>query len=275
MTDLTSGPADTPGSTPSLPHGDVRRHTDRHIVSELGLHVATDGDGIGGRADVFAELCVPGTDVLRTSVVATWADVLTGFVAGRAIAPRIPLTLDLEVQVGVPARLGARIDVEASVVKVGRSVVVTSAEFRDAATRDLVAVSVASFMPSADPAAVFPDGFPTFPTHRRLDEPLAERIGSRVVEPGVVEVPHRLDGLNAVGAIQGGLLAFAAEEAAASRRSAPVVAHSLGLRYLRPFVVGPARAVATGDVPDLSLVHVSDAGAGKLGLIATARTRPA
>ena len=127
MTDPTSGPADTPGSTPSLPHGDVRRHTDRHIVSELGLHVATDGDGIGGRADVFAELCVPGTDVLRTSVVATWADVLTGFVAGRAIAPRIPLTLDLEVQVGVPARLGARIDVEASVVKVGRSVVVTSA----------------------------------------------------------------------------------------------------------------------------------------------------
>ena len=75
--------------------------------------------------------------------------------------------------------------------------------------------------------------------------------------PGVVEVPHRPDALNGVGAIQGGVLAFSAEQAAASLADGPVLAESLVIRYLRPFMVGPARAVATGDAA-LSVVHVTD-----------------
>jgi acyl-coenzyme A thioesterase PaaI-like protein len=244
-----------------------------HIIAELGLRLDYDGEGVGGRAEVYTEACVPGTDVLRTSVLATWADVIAGVVAGYGVAPRIPLTLDLEVQVVAPAREGMVVKVDAASVKVGRTVVVTSAQFHEATTGRLLAVAFVSFVPSADPAAVFDDGFPRVVFDGRLSVPLAQRIGSLVVEPGVVEIPHRADGLNATGAIQGGLLAFAVEEAAAALAGEPVVAESLVLRYLRPFMVGPARAVATGDGPGVSVVQVSDVGAGKLGLVATVRTR--
>jgi acyl-coenzyme A thioesterase PaaI-like protein len=244
-----------------------------HVVAELGLRLDHGGERFAGQGEVYAEACVPGTDVLRTSVLATWADVLTGAVAGHGVAPHIPLTLDLEVQVVAPIRLGTTVTVDASPIRVGRTIVVTSAQFSDAATGRLLATAFASFVPSPDPAAVFADGFPKVVFEGRLSVPLAERIGSRVVGPGTVEVPHRPDGLNAVGAIQGGLLAFAVEEAAASLTGAPVLAESLVLRYLRPFMVGPARAVAAGDGPGVSVVDVSDAGAGKLGLVATIRTR--
>jgi acyl-coenzyme A thioesterase PaaI-like protein len=242
-----------------------------HIIAELGLRLDHRDGRHRGRGEVLAEACAPGTDVLRTSVLATWADVLTGGAAGDAVAPRIPLTLDLEIQVVAPVRLGTVVDVEATTVKAGRTVVVTEASFRDATTGRLLAVCFASFMPSADPAAVFPDGFPKGQFEGRLSVPLAERIGSSVVSPGVVEIPHRPDGLNAVGAIQGGLLAFAAEEAAASLAEEPVVAESIVVRYLRPFLVGPARATATGK-DGVSVVSITDVGAGKLGLVATVRS---
>ncbi|MCK9927475.1 hypothetical protein MXD62_09875, partial [Frankia sp. Mgl5] len=62
----------------------------------------------------------------------------------------------------------------------------------------------------------------------RLPVPLAERVGSVVVAPGTVEVPRRADGLNAGGAIQGGLVAFAAEEAATSSTQGPTALTSYG-----------------------------------------------
>jgi len=71
-----------------------------------------------------AEACVPGTSILRTSVIGTWADVIAGIIAGYAINPRIPLTLDLEVHILKPARVGTRIRSEATPVKVGRTVTV-------------------------------------------------------------------------------------------------------------------------------------------------------
>src|SRR6478609_7859954 len=92
------------------------------VVSEIGLAGVWEGDVVRGRGEVVPEICIPGTPILRTSVVATWADVVTGAVAGRSITPRIPLTLDLEVQIHQPARLGDRLVIEASALKVGRTV---------------------------------------------------------------------------------------------------------------------------------------------------------
>jgi hypothetical protein len=40
---------------------------------------------------------VPGTSRLRTSILATWADNLAGLLAVYAMAPRVPVTLDLDV----------------------------------------------------------------------------------------------------------------------------------------------------------------------------------
>jgi acyl-coenzyme A thioesterase PaaI-like protein len=238
---------------------------------ELGLRTVIDGDTVRGSAEIVPEICVPGTDTVRTSVLATWADVVAGMVAGYAVNPRIPLTLDLEVQLQGPARAGTRIVVVANAIKVGRTVVVCEAQFNDEQTGKPIALSLASFMASPDPSHVFEGGFPVIaPTDQRLTMPLAERIGSRVLEPGTAEVPWREDGLNASGAIQGGLVAFAAEAAAMSLVDYPTVVHALNLRYLRPFTTGPATAVATGDGV-MSLVRLTDSGTGKPGAVATVR----
>jgi acyl-coenzyme A thioesterase PaaI-like protein len=243
----------------------------RHIVSELGLRVAADGPDVRGRALVVPQMCVPGSAVLRTSVFVTWADVLTGTVAGNALNPRIPLTLDLEVQLHAGAREGDDIGAVATAVKVGRTVLVCETRFRNERTGDLAALAYVSFIASPDPSHVFPEGFPNLEhIAGRLAEPLAERIGSRTVAPGTVEVPRRPDGLNASGAIQGGIVAFSAEQAAMSLADRPVVAESFTIRYLRPISVGPGRASAQTH-GGLAVVRITDAGSGKLTTLATAR----
>lgn len=247
--------------------------TGPHIIAELGLHTAFEGGSVAGRAVVVPEACVPGTDVLRTSVLATWADVVTGFASGHAVEPRIPLTLDLEVQVIEPPRAGMIVVSRGTVTKLGRTVVVTETPFIDEASGKLLAVSFVTFVPSPNPDHVFDGG--TFPENplavARLMEPLAERAGAHVVEPGVVEMARRTDGLNATGAIQGGLVALAAEEAAASLSDEPVLLHAFQMRYLRPFAIGPARAEAEGS-GEFAVVRLTDLGTGKLGATATARS---
>nr|MDT0666360.1 PaaI family thioesterase [Micromonospora sp. DSM 115978] len=176
-------------------------------VMELGLRIEVDGDDLTGSAAVFPEICVPGTRTLRTSVLATWADVITGTLAMVHVAPRIPLTLDLDTHVVQPAADGDLIAVDASVVKLGRTVLVCQARFRNATSGGLVAVAYASFVASPNPGHVFPAGFlqQRLELPPRLSVPLAQRVGGTVVTPGTVDVPRRPDGLNASGAIQGGL----------------------------------------------------------------------
>jgi acyl-coenzyme A thioesterase PaaI-like protein len=238
-----------------------------HIVGELGFRASQAGDGFVGEGEVLAGACVPGTDVLRTSVVLTWADVIAGAVGGIAVEPRIPVTLDLEVQLRRPIRMGDAVTSEAYPLKVGRQVVVSEARFKVGG--DVVATAVGSFMVAPDPSLVFDGGFPrTFERGGNLAEPFAERAGTVWPDPGVAEVPRRDDGLNGAGAIQGGLVALAAEEAATSLADGPVVLEAMNVRYLRPFTVGPARAVATGDA-ERAVVHLTDVGASKLGAVVT------
>ncbi|WP_035925088.1 MULTISPECIES: hotdog domain-containing protein [Pseudofrankia] len=243
-----------------------------HIVVELGLSVAIDGPLAVGRAAVVPEICVPGSVVPRTSVLATWADVITGTLCISAIAPRIPLTLDLEVQVFEPPVEGDTVTIEASMVKLGRTVMVTEARFHVEGSAAPAALALVSFIASPDPSHVFPPDFrpPLRQEAGRLSMPFAERAGSVVENPGTAEVPRKLDGLNASGGIQGGLVALAAEEAAASLSDTPVFLESLTLRYLRPFAVGPARATAERH-GDTCLVRLTDAGVGRLSALATAR----
>ena len=244
------------------------------ILAELGLRTAVDGPTAHGVAEVVDELCLPGTSALRTSVLATWADILTGAVAGVAIDPRIPLTLDLEVQLQRPVPAGIEIRVDAEAVKVGRRVILTEARFCDAASGEPFGLALVSFIASPNPEHVFEGGFPKL-THLggRLDVALAERVGGTLVEAGTFDLPRRPDGLNASGAIQGGLVALGAEEAVRSALGTPAVPTSLTVRYLRPFAIGPARCVAEVR-DDLAVVRLTDLGTGKLGAMATMRLSP-
>jgi len=248
---------------------DIGMHP-QSILGELGLFMEQEGLPLLAHAAVFSELCLPGTEALRLGVVGAWADLVTGTVAAEALDPRIALTLDLEVQALGAALTGTRVRVEAEAVKVGRSVTVCRARFDDDATGAPVAVAYASFMASPDPGHVWADGFSRMQLDGRTAVPLAERMHLRHVAPGVVELPHQPDGLNASGAIQGGLVAVAVEEAARSTAGPDARVEMFNLRYLRPFTVGPARATATRQGA-VVVVELEDAGSGRLGAVATVR----
>jgi len=245
------------------------------VVSEIGLAGVWEGAVVRGRGEVVPETCIPGTDVLRTSVIVTWADVVTGSVAGSMITERIPLTLDLEVQVQKPARLGDRMVIEAAPLKAGRTVAVAEARVRNEDTGAPIAYAIATFFASPNPADVFPDGFPDLGDMPVgfLPEPVADRAGITIVEPGVAEVPHRGKNLNASNAIQGGIVSLAAEEAVSSLHDEPVVLDAINLRYLKGITSGPGRAVAEA-MGASTVVRITDVGRDKLATLITARTRP-
>jgi acyl-coenzyme A thioesterase PaaI-like protein len=244
------------------------------IISEMGLETNRHGEGMRGEAEVWPEQWVPGTQVLRSSVLLTWSDVVSGLLSSLAISPRVAVTLDLEVH-HIRQHVGTgRVEAHAELLKAGRSVVVCEIAFTDGDGRRF-AMSQGTFMASPNPEHVHTDGFARQRTEgRRLSVPLAERTGIVRVAPGHVEQPRHEEGLNPIGAIQGGLVALAAEEAAVSITDGTVLT-DLRVRYLRPFLAGPAVAMAEVDHGYAS-VRLTDAGAaGKLGAVATGRLAPA
>jgi acyl-coenzyme A thioesterase PaaI-like protein len=246
-----------------------------HILTELGFAVRRDGDGIHGSAHVVPEMWVPGTTSLRTSILATWVDHVSGLAAIGVMAPRVPVTLELDVHVYEQVPSHGAVHVASRLVKAGRSVVVCGVDITDD-DGNLVAIGAASFMAAPDPQVELPpnislDALPNI-SRGRLRLPLAERAGCRRREPGVAVLPRSDDGLNAAGTVNGGLIALLVEEAALSLTPGATLS-SLALRYLRPVRTGPA--VATADVrAGLGRVEVRDAG-GDDRPVVTATTRTA
>jgi acyl-coenzyme A thioesterase PaaI-like protein len=242
-----------------------------HIISDLGLAVQAAGHGLLGAAEIVPELHVPGTGCLRTSILATWTDVLAGLLVARALAPRVPVTLELDVHLHRPARGLARVEAAAQTLKVGRSVAVASVTFTG--DGEPLAVGAASFMASPDTSLTIEDPTADLTMHHlgrgRLTVPFAERAGCVRTGVGVAELPRSDQGLNSSNTINGGLIALAVEEAALSTTGGTLA--SLAMRYLRPARVGPVVATATAHGP-LAQVDVRDAGSDdKLAVVATAR----
>src|SRR5262245_50113849 len=94
------------------------------IFKEFGLVLEADGDDLIGRADVRPTMLVPGTDILRLSVLAIWADTIIGLIAIQAIAPRVPATLELDVHVFAPIRNCKTVCMRARTTRSGKSVLV-------------------------------------------------------------------------------------------------------------------------------------------------------
>ena len=247
--------------------------TGGHILQELGFDVRKVGDEVHGSVPVVPELWVPGTEHLRTSVLAAWADTATGYLAVGALAPRPPVTLELDVHLHRPAPGTGRVHAVARTVKAGRSVVVLGVDLTTDDDEPL-GVGTASFVAVPDPGLAL-DIDATDLTGRLaggpLPVPLAERARCSRTGPGRAELARSEDGLNAVGSVNGGLVALAVEEAALSAAPGTTLS-SLSLRYLRPVRTGPAVAVA--DVrAGLGRVEVHDAGRDRLlTTIATTRS---
>jgi len=231
-----------------------------HILVELGFAVARAGDEIHGTAQVVPEMWAPGTTSLRTSILATWVDHVAGLAAIQVLAPRVPVTLELDVHVHGQAPSDGTIHAVARLLKAGRSVVVSGVDITDG-DGEPVAIGTASFMAAPDPGVELPSDLslhsPPSPTGR-LRRPFAERAGCERRRAGVAALPRSDDGLNAAGTVNGGLIALVVEEAALSLTPGATLS-SMALRYLRPVRSGPA--VATADVRGgLGRVDVRDEG---------------
>ncbi|MFF7939769.1 hotdog domain-containing protein [Nocardia gamkensis] len=240
------------------------------ILRGLGFATRRVGDELHGRAEITPEMHVPGTAVLRTSILATWADTVSGLLASLAMGPRVPVTLELDVNLYRPAPGTGEVRAVGRTVKAGRSVFV--AEFEFSVDAEPIALGAASFMVAPDPDVQLPPRLSVElpPTAERLPMPLAERAGCLRVAPGTVVLPRSAEGLNASDTINGGLLALAAEEAVLSLAPGDSLGF-LGLRYVLGARVGPVVADARLH-EGLGRVEVRDTGNdNRLTTLATAR----
>lgn len=255
--------------------GDTAQQTRTHIVQELGFGVRRAGDRLEGSASVVPEMFVPGTLHVRASILATWTDILAGLLAVDVMAPRVPVTLELDVHLYQPPPGDGEITGVGRVVKAGRTVFVGHVDFHDSEGRP-IGYGAASFMVAPDPALRMPEKTSVdqmVPAGMRLSVPLAERAGCRRLEPGVAELSRSDDGLNSSRTVNGGLIALSIEEALLS--AVPGVPgptlSSLAMRYLQPVRIGPA--VARAEVHGgLGRVEVRDHGNDeRLAVTAVAR----
>jgi len=244
----------------------------QHLLAELGFTSRAVGGELHGTGVITPPMHVPGTSLLRTSVLAIWADMVGGLLTMRVIAPRVPVTLELDVHLYRPAPSAGRLRAVGRTAKTGRSVTVIEVDFLDEQGIRF-GFSGASFMAAPDASRTVPsrasvDRPPREPT---LTMPLADRAGCKREQPGTAVLPRTDDGLNGVGTVHGGLLALAAEEAVLSLVPGQTLS-SLGLRYLQPVPAGPAVATATISA-GLGRVELRDSGRDdRLAVMATART---
>ncbi|WP_202124515.1 PaaI family thioesterase [Actinomadura physcomitrii] len=245
--------------------------TPRHVLKELGFSIRQAGEELHGTASITPQMHVPGASRLRTSVLATWADTLVGLLAARVIAPRVPVTLELDVHLYRPAPATGDLLGIARTVKAGRSTFVADVGFT--VDGEPLAIANGLFMTAPDPRLRMPSALSIdMPaSDERLTVPLAERAGCERREAGTAVLPRSEDGLNASGTINGGLIALAAEEAVLSLAPGDTL-RSLSLLYLQAARVGPV--VATASLRGgIARAELRDSGnGGRLTGVATAST---
>ncbi|WP_039826080.1 PaaI family thioesterase [Nocardia testacea] len=246
----------------------------RHILLELGFATTRAGDELHGAATITPQMYVPGTERLRTSVLATWTDTVTGLLAALTLGPRVPVTLELDVHLYRPAPGSGEVRAVGRKIKAGRSVFVAEVEWT--VDGEPFAFGGGSFMVSPDADLRLPAGLSVdMPVSDRLLEvPLAERAGCVRRAPGTAVLPRTDDGLNASRTVNGGLIALAAEEAILSLAPGATLS-TLGLRYLQPARVGPVVADATLRA-EVGRATLRDTGnSDRITTLATGRLFPA
>jgi acyl-coenzyme A thioesterase PaaI-like protein len=245
----------------------------QHVMGSLGLMIEAVGDELHGTAEIVPTMWAPGTSALRTSIIVAWTDVILGLLAVRVVAPRVPVTLDIDVHLFHPADGTEPMQMIGRVTKVGTSAQVFSIDLFDPAGRP-VGFGHATFMASPNPALSIPTGdwaLAGFNGRRGvLTAPLAELLNCTRTDIGVARLPNGPHARNAVDTLNGGLLAVAVEEAVLAASLTPSSLTSMQLRYLRPV---RADAIATARVHDgLGQVEIHDSDSGALAVLATTRS---
>lgn len=248
------------------------------IFREFGLVIEAREDDLWGEAPISSGMHLDDSGALRMAMLVTWADMIFGVIAIKAIAPSVPVTLEMDIHLFRPVRAIERIGMRARLSKAGKTVLVFGIDFYGDQGEHL-GFGHSMFMALPDPNFSLPPGdwaVRRFAERRGelLAQPLAQRVGCATSEPGRAVLPKQRNIGNTTGAINGGILAVPIEDAALSAAPPGASLASLLIRYLRPVREGPAVAVA--DVEgDLARVEVFDGQGDALSISATARLFPA
>jgi acyl-coenzyme A thioesterase PaaI-like protein len=244
-------------------------------IGELGMRYDFDGDQLVGVGEINEFMLVPGTSVVRTSVLATWADFVSGTLSSATFNPRICVTLDLDLHLHRQPIGTGDVEIRGSIVRAGRSLVVVAVKFVMQGDELPFGFGHAGFMASPNPAHVVPEGQQLGSLSRRasLTIPWADRAGIVRSGPARAEVERTLEIVNPTSAIQGGVVAMLAEESILSGRPGEVLS-SLALRYLSG-LRGRSAAAEAEVHGDLALATLTDHPSGRVATLATARLQPA
>jgi uncharacterized protein (TIGR00369 family) len=246
---------------------------EHHVLRDLGLELETAEDGTA-RAwmDVSPAVAAPWGGV-TAGALATMVDALCGNLAVFAVVPDRVATADMALTMLRPAD-GQQVEATGRVIRRGRTTVVVEVEVSD------VAWATATFAVLAQRAETPGPVIRTPPSGRRsllgdsgrpLDRWLGDEIGLAVVDAaaGALTISRSDYVTNSFGAVQGGMVAFVAEQAGATAigaaLGAPATTVDLHVAYLAQCRGGPFRTTATvlaaGDGTGSAVVRVIDGGA--------------
>jgi acyl-coenzyme A thioesterase PaaI-like protein len=159
-------------------------------------------------------------------------------------------------------------------LKVGRTVVFGETLFTLAEDPAPVAIALSTFVASPRPqdvgTSVVQDASITRRPGTAAPEPVSQMLGTRVVGPGVVEVPRHPRVLNWADTVQGGAVAACAEEAVLALDGAPVPSE-LEVRFTGAVRQGPMRATARVLGPWVRIDVVDAGNDDRLVAVAAAR----
>ena len=231
-----------------------------HYITMLAIEIAlTDGE-VHGSAPVRRELFAPGTDRVRTGLLATMVDLVAGHAPIGPVGP----TIDLRVMLFEAAPTSGRIHLRCRPLRTGKRLIVSETMLSASPEAAPFGRALTTFM-NVSMGPPMPRG--VRPTPPMQYASFDELLGAQVRDQYSLElVPHARVANDVQATVQGGAQALLAELAAehtlgAGRR---LVATDLDMRYLSRLKVGPLIAsvneLHSGDANRRASVSLVDGG---------------
>jgi acyl-coenzyme A thioesterase PaaI-like protein len=258
------------------PHGDTSKVptmteavdeaviTEDHYLAKLAIELDLDTDsGVStASAPVRSELFAPGTNRIRTGLLATMVDMAAGHVPAGPVGP----TIDLRVHVFADPPTSGRVYLTCRPLRAGARLIVSETLLRATPTGEPFGRALTTFMNVRLGPGIRRGPRPLV----AMDEPsFDEFLACRVADGRSLELDPETKFANGMqGTIQGGVQALFAELACehALGQGRRLAATDLDIRYLSRLRVGPM--VATVEDPGTpgnrlhASVTLSDGGAG-------------
>jgi acyl-coenzyme A thioesterase PaaI-like protein len=215
----------------------------QHLLRDLALDVEHRDDGSSAAWLTIAPALLDDTGAVRAGVLATIVDMVGGGLSAQVAAPNWIATADLTLHVVGRATAGV-VEASTRVLRAGRTTVVLEVVLRNGDAMIGLATMTFSVLPRRDGNPVLTFGADVA---RRTSlvlpgsgftAPVLDALGLQVVDAaaGIVDVPVTDYSRNSLGALQGGVVAIAAEVAAErALRGAcgtPVTVKDMQLTYL-------------------------------------------